>query len=146
MDPYEHHKKVYNIMDRSHFLRSAMAQFSKVIDDTNSLPNSLQAMLGMIYRYEGKTQSELAEIYQRDEKNLIHYVTDLVKRGYVYKVQEGQKKKLFLTESGQTINDILMQRRGALIEKILAQIPEENLRITEETLDVILNVICHETE
>jgi len=141
MDPYEHHKKIYDIIDRAYFLRTMMSNFSKVIDESYQLPNSLQALLGMIYRYEGSTQSELAVIYKRDEKNIIHYVSDLVKRNLVYKVKEGQKKRLYLTEEGKTVNNHLMIKRGELIDIILDGVDDSDLEITKNTLDQIIATI-----
>jgi len=146
MDPYEHHKKVYDIIDRAYFLRTMMSNYSKVIDESYQLPNSLQALLGMIYRYEGSTQSELAVIYKRDEKNIIHYVSDLVKRNLVYKVKEGQKKKLYLTEEGQIINNHLMIKRGELIDDILDIVDNEHLAITRDTLDQIINLLIEKID
>jgi len=146
MDPYEHHKKVYDIIDRAYFLRTMMSNYSKVIDESYQLPNSLQALLGMIYRYEGSTQSELAVIYKRDEKNIIHYVSDLVKRKLVYKVKDGQKKKLYLTEEGQIINNRLMIKRGELIDDILDVVDNEHLTITRNTLDQIINLLIEKID
>jgi len=146
MDPYEHHKKVYDIIDRAYFLRTMMSNYSKVIDESYQLPNSLQALLGMIYRYEGSTQSELAVIYKRDEKNIIHYVSDLVKRNLVYKVKEGQKKKLYLTEEGQIINNHLMIKRGELIDDILDIVDDDHLAITRDTLDQIINLLIEKID
>ena len=146
MDPYEHHKKVYDIIDRAYFLRTMMSNYSKVIDESYQLPNSLQALLGMIYRYEGSTQSELAVIYKRDEKNIIHYVSDLVKRKLVYKVKDGQKKKLYLTEEGQIINNRLMIKRGELIDDILDIVDDDHLAITRDTLDQIINLLIEKID
>lgn len=144
MDPYEHHKRVYDIIDRAHFLRTLMTNYSKVLDEDYRLPNSLQALLGMIYRYEGKTQSELAVIYKRDEKNIIHYVSDLTKRGLVKKVVDGQRKRLYLTDEGLAVNDKLMKKRGVLIEKIMSLTTDEAFENTKDTLDLIIDVLTDE--
>jgi len=116
-------------------------KLSKVIDERNNIPNSLQGMLGMIYRYEGATQSELAEIYKRDSKNIIKYVTDLEKRGYIEKRKDGNKKRIYLTAQGREINEHFMISRGRLIEHLMSEIPEEDLEITRKILFKIADLM-----
>lgn len=133
-DPYEAHKLVYDIIDESVRIRSETIRLSHLIDETYTLTNAQQGLLGMIYRYEGSTQSELADIYQRDLKNIIKGVTELEKRGLVRKGQEKHQKPLFLTDEGRRLNDHLMKMRGELIAHLMAQLPTEALEQTRETL------------
>lgn len=133
-DPYEHHKQVYDIVDQAVQINNEMKRLSKIIDEYNNIPNSLQAMLGMIYRYEGTTQSQLAEIYEVDPKNTIKYVSQLVKRGYIEKKLDGNKKRLYLTTEGQAVNGYFMKTRGQLIDHLLNNVDPTALAITRNTL------------
>lgn len=134
IDKYEHHKLIYDIIDRAVFVRNQTIRLSKVIDDDNNIPNSLQGVLGMVYRYEGKTQSELSDMYKRDQKNLIKYVSDLEKRGLIVKKENDNKKEIYLTEKGRELNDKFMKGRGLMIEHLLESIDNDKLETTRETL------------
>ena len=88
---YEHHKKVYDITDNAALILSEFSKIPKLIDPEFNIPNSLQAILGKIYRYEGKTQSEIAKIYKSDYQNTVRYISELEHRGLVYKVDIDNK-------------------------------------------------------
>lgn len=134
IDKYEHHKLIYDIIDRAVFVRNQTIRLSKVIDDDYNIPNSLQGVLGMVYRYEGKTQSELSDMYKRDQKNLIKYVSDLEKRGLIVKKDNDNKKEIYLTDKGRELNDKFMKGRGLMIEHLLESIDNDKLETTRETL------------
>lgn len=140
-DVYEHHKKIYDIIDQTFQLQKEMKRLSILIDENQTLPNSLQAILGMIYRYEGTTQTHLADLYEMDRKNTIKYVTQLEKRGYIKKVEQGNKKLLYLTDQGRMVNDHFMRARGALIDYLLDAVPESDREITRNTLVKISHLI-----
>lgn len=142
IDPYEDHKLIYDIIDAAVQLRIETLQLSRVIDETYTLPNSMQGTLGMIYRYEGSTQSELSAIYQRESKNLIRTISELERRGLVYKKQEGRCRRLYLTDVGRQMNDQLMAQRGAWIDTLLKNLSVEDLEITRKTM----KALCEATD
>lgn len=133
-DPYEAHKLIYDIIDEAVRIRFETIRLSEKIDETYTLTNAQQGLLGMIYRYEGATQSELAAIYQRDLKNIIKGVRTLEKRGLVTKGRTGMAKPVFLTDEGRSMNDRLMAHRGQMIDQLLATLPNEALEQARGTL------------
>jgi DNA-binding MarR family transcriptional regulator len=139
---YEEHKKIYDITDRAALILSEFSKLSKLIDPEFNIPNSLQATIGKIYRYEGKTQSEIAKIYKADKQNTIRYISELEHRGLIYKVELDNKRKgIYLTEKGKKTNEHFMEARGKFLERALFSIPEENLQITKETLQQLITII-----
>lgn len=140
-DPYEAHKLIYDIIDEAVHIRSETVRMSQMIDETYTLTNAQQGLLGMIYRYEGSTQSELADIYQRDLKNIIKGVRTLEKRGLVTKGKRGMEKPLFLTDEGRSMNDRLMQLRGHMIDALLSSLPKAQLELTRQTLQQLAHAM-----
>lgn len=136
-DPYEAHKLIYDIIDEAVRIRFETIRLSEKIDETYTLTNAQQGLLGMIYRYEGATQSELAAIYQRDLKNIIKGVRTLEKRGLVTKGSQGMSKPVFLTDEGRSMNDRLMAHRGQMIDHLLTNLSSEALEQTRVTLKAL---------
>lgn len=136
------HTLIYDIVDEAGMINQQMHRLSEHIDIYGNLPNSLQSMLGKIYRYEGKTQAEIASIYHIDIKNTIRYVNELYKRGYVKKVEvDGKRKEIYLTEEGYKVNQHFMVERGHILDKIMDEIPKETLRQTGQVLSEIRKLI-----
>lgn len=145
LDPYSNHTPFYDILDLSVFLRMETLRLSKFIDQTYTLTNAQQGLLGMIYRYEGATQAELARLYRRDPKNLIKGVSELRRRGLVCVKPRGEKEKpVYLTQAGRQINDDLMKARGALIEKLLESVSREELNEVRRVLEVLSDALYAE--
>lgn len=143
-DQYEAHKLIYDITDKAALILSEMSKLSRYIDPENTIPNSLQATLGKVYRYEGSTQSELAKIYKANKQNTIRYISELEKRGLVYKVVLDSKRKgVYLTEEGRRINDHFMKTRGEFLDEALGCIPEEQLDMTRQTLKKISEILVN---
>ncbi|QUI22840.1 hypothetical protein HZI73_11305 [Vallitalea pronyensis] len=129
------HTLLYDIIDEAGMINQQMYHLAEHIDRFGNLPNSLQSMLGKIYRYEGKTQAEIAAIYHLDMKNTIRYVNELYKRGFVKKVDVDHKRKeIYLTEEGYQVNQHFMVERGRMLDKIMEEIPQETLRQTGKVL------------
>lgn len=142
MDKYEEHKKIYDITDNAALILSEFNKLSKLIDPEYNIPNSLQDMLGKIYRYEGKTQSEIASIYKIDKQNTVRYISQLKQRGLIYKVDLDNKRKgIYLTEKGKKTNELFMEARGRFLERALSAIPQENLQITKSTLQQLIKIM-----
>lgn len=139
-DPYTHHKAIYDLIDLSVKIRQETLRLSKIVDTTYTLTNAQQGLLGMIYRYEGATVTELSAIYQRDSKNLIKAVTQMEQRGLVKRSLQPQSKRkaLYLTEAGKTMNNELMVMRGKLIEHLLMELPRESLEAARQTMEGLL--------
>jgi DNA-binding MarR family transcriptional regulator len=147
MDKYENHKKVYDITDNAALVLSEFNKISKLIDPDYNIPNSLQAILGKVYRYEGKTQSEIAKIYKSDYQNTIRYISELETRGFIRKEAIDNKRKvIYLTALGQEVNNHFMEERGEFIEQVLSQVDEVDLRTTKETLNRIANIMSNYSE
>jgi len=99
-------------------------------------------MLGKIYRYEGKTQSELSKIYNIDYQNTVRSIRELEKRDLIHKIPMDKRRKgIYLSEKGSVINDHFMHERGEFLNVLLREVDDEKLRITKETLEKILNVM-----
>ncbi len=140
-DSYEDDKMVYDISDRAARLLGEFNKLSKVIDPNSNLPNSLQAILGKVYRYEGKTQRDIASIYQMDYQNTVKYISELQQRRLIHKIDIDSKRKgIYLTKEGHRINDHLMSQRGRIIAEVLEVIPKHKLLDTKETLDDIIKI------
>lgn len=136
------HTLFYNILDEALMIDKDMHRLAERIDIYGNIPNSLQSMLGKIYRYEGKTQAEIAAIYHIDIKNTIRYVNELYKRGYVKKVDMDNKRKaIYLTEEGYRVNQHFMIERGKMLDKVLEDIPNEVLQEAGETLKKIRGIV-----
>ncbi|WP_157950090.1 MarR family winged helix-turn-helix transcriptional regulator [Vallitalea okinawensis] len=141
-DQYENHKLIYDITDKAGLILSEMAKLSRLIDENSDIPNSLQSTLGKIYRYEGKTQSEISKIYNMDKQNTIKYVSELEKRGYIYKVDLDSKRKgIYLTDKGKKINEHFMKTRGAFLDLALAQISPDHLLLTRQTMEQLCDIL-----
>lgn len=147
MNRFEDHKKVYDITDNAALILSEFNKISKLIDPDYNIPNSLQAVLGKVYRYEGKTQREIAKIYKSDYQNTIRYISELESRGLIKKENIDHKRKvIYLTSLGKDVNNHFMEARGEFIEQILSQVDEDDLKTTKETLRTIANIIIKHSE
>lgn len=136
------HTLVYDIVDEAGMINQQMHRLANKIDIYGNIPNSLQSMLGKVYRYQGKTQAEIASIYHLDIKNTIKYVNELYKRGYVKKVEvDGKRKEIYLTEEGYKVNEHFMVERGHMLDEILDTIPHDKLRETAEVLRKVREMI-----
>lgn len=145
MDPYASHTLFYDILDLAVFLRMETLRLSKLIDESYTLTNAQQGLLGMIYRYEGATQAELARLYKRDPKNLINAVAELKKRGLVRLEARGEKEKpVYLTEEGHGVNNKLMAARGKLIDKLLESVSEAQLIEVRAVLEQLSDALYKE--
>jgi len=128
------HIKIYDAIDRMATIIQELNNISQYVDDGWRLPNSLQSMLGKIYRYEGKSVSEISKIYDIDLKNTTKYVGELEKRGFLYKEKLGKRKILYLTDEGRTLHDTLSRGKGVLLDRIVDCVSEEELDTTLEVL------------
>jgi len=128
------HIKIYDAIDRMATIIQELNNISQYVDDGWRLPNSLQSMLGKIYRYEGKSVSEISKIYDIDLKNTTKYVGELEKRGFLYKEKLGKRKILYLTDEGRTLHDTLSRGIGVLLDRIVDCVSEEELDTTLEVL------------
>lgn len=143
-DQYEAHKLIYDITDNAALILSEMSRLSRTIDPENTIPNSLQATLGKVYRYEGKTQSEIAKIYKANKQNTVRYITELEKRGLIFKVTLDNKRKgIYLTDEGRRINEHFMITRGEFLDEALSSIPQKELEITRQTMQKISSILIH---
>lgn len=130
------HTLVYDIIDEAALISQEMYRLADHLDIFGEVPNSLQGMLGKIYRYEGKTQAEISQIYNIDMKNTIKYVSELYRRGYVKKVEDNKKRKeIYLTEAGKQVNDHFMRERAILLNQVLAKIPAGSLLGASQVLN-----------
>lgn len=134
----ELHTLIYDIIDNATYINQEMYRLADHIDVFGVIPNSLQGMLGKIYRYEGRTQAEIAQIYDIDIKNTIKYVNELYKRGYVRKEQVDNKRKvIYLTKEGHRVNQHFMKERAILLNKVIDEIA---LRELDETRNVLVRM------
>lgn len=136
------HILFYDILDEAGMINKEMHRLAERIDIYGNIPNSLQSMLGKVYRYEGKTQAEIATIYHLDIKNTIRYVNELYKRGYVKKVEVDNKRKaIYLTEEGYKVNQHFMIERGKMLDRILDEIPHNALKETGQIMRKIREIV-----
>ena len=139
---YEAHKKFYDITDRSARISAKLKMLSHHIDPEYNMPNSLQSMLGKVYRYEGATQRDLSKTYQADYQNTIRYISELERRGLVRKERlDARRKGIYLTELGKALNTKLMDGKGKIVEAALGEISDEDLAITKKTLDRMIEKV-----
>lgn len=140
---YESHKKVYDITDRAYRIQSKMQVLSHLVDPHHDMPNSLQSVLGKIYRYEGSTQRDIARIYQIDYKNVIRYISDLEHRGLVKKeLLDAKRKGIYLTDKGREVIEFLLEARRDIMEAVLRMVSDEDLEITKRTLDLMIDQVA----
>lgn len=130
----EEHVVVYDIFDRMASIIQDLNNISHYVKDGWKLPNSMQSVLGKVYRYEGQTVSEISRIYDIDLKNTTRYVNELEKRGLIYKEKQGKQKILKLTDEGRELHRVLSEEKGRLLDEIIASVGIENVEATAETL------------
>lgn len=130
----DEHVVVYDIFDRMASVIQDMNNISYYVKDGWKLPNSMQSVLGKIYRYEGQTVSDISRIYDIDLKNTTKYVRELEKRGLVYKEKEGKHKILKLTAEGRDLHKILSEEKAKLLDVILSTVGQEDIETTARTL------------
>ncbi len=141
-EKYEVHKRFYDITDACARVVKEMNRLANLYESGSELSNALQTALGMVFRYEGRTQREIALIYQSDYQNMIKYISELEKRGYIEKVpKDNRRKGVFLTKLGRQVNGKLMDERGILITKTLSELDEEDLLMTKKTLDHMIDLM-----
>ena len=133
----EEHVVVYDIFDRMGSIIQDLNNISNYVKDGWKLPNSLQSVLGKIYRYEGNTVSEIARIYDIDLKNTTKYVNELEKRGLIYKEKQGKQKILKLTEEGRNLHKVLSEEKGELLDRLLEVIGSESIETTAQALKLM---------
>ena len=71
-------------------------------------------------------------------------VENLTKRGLIEKIQDGDNKKIFhllVTDKSKKIIDEISERSKFLMNKIIENIPNEDVDITEKTLKMIIENI-----
>ncbi len=133
----EEHVVVYDIFDRMGNIIQDLNNISNYVKDGWQLPNSLQSVLGKIYRYEGYSVSEISRIYDIDLKNTTKYVNELDKRGLIYKEKQGKQKILKLTVEGRQLHKVLSEEKGELLDKLLEVIGTENIETTAKSLKLM---------
>jgi len=133
----EEHIQIYDIFDRMANIIQDLNNISQYVESGWQLPNSLQSMLGKIYRYEGQTVSEIARIYNIDLKNTTKYVGELEKRQLVIKEKQGRQNILLLTDAGRTLHQSLSSEKAVLLERILEEVEVHHLKTSIEVLDQI---------
>ncbi len=133
----DEHVIVYDLFDRMAHIIQDLNKISGYVEGGWRLANSLQSMLGKVYRYEGHTVSELSKIYDIDLKNTTRYVNDLERRGLLYKEKAGRQKILKLTEEGHALHKLLSDDKAVLLDKIIDQVGRQELESAVETLDTI---------
>ncbi len=85
----DEHVVVYDIFDRMASVIQDMNNISYYVKDGWKLPNSMQSVLGKIYRYEGHTVSDISRIYDIDLKNTTKYVRELEKKRFGIQGERG---------------------------------------------------------
>lgn len=133
----EEHVVVYDIFDRMGSIIQDLNNISNYVQDGWKLPNSMQSVLGKIYRYEGNTVSEIARIYDIDLKNTTKYVNELEKRGLIYKEKQGKQKILKLTEEGRSLHKTLSEEKGKLLDRVIAAIGQDDVETTAQALKLM---------
>jgi DNA-binding MarR family transcriptional regulator len=133
----DEHVIVYDLFDRMAHIIQDLNKISGYVEGGWRLANSLQSMLGKVYRYEGHTVSELSKIYDIDLKNTTRYVNDLEKRGLLYKEKAGRQKILKLTEEGHALHKLLSDDKAVLLDKIIDEVGTAGLETAAKTLDTI---------
>ncbi len=134
MSVKDEHVRIYDIFDRMAGIIQDLNNISQYVEEGWKLPNSLQSMLGKIYRYEGKTVSEIARIYDIDLKNTTKYVRELEKRKLIKKEKHGKSNTLMLTEEGHLLHKSLSEDKAILLDEIIKKLHPDQLSFTAETL------------
>jgi len=137
MSVKDEHVVVYDIIDRMANIMQDLNNISNYVEDGWRLPNSLQSVLGKIYRYEGQTVSEISRIYDIDLKNTTRYVSELEKRGLIYKEKEGKQKILKLTDAGRKLHNTLSAEKGVLLDAIIKEVGTEDVEVTARVVKLM---------
>ena len=130
----EEHVVVYDIIDRMAKIMQDLNKISNYVEDGWRLPNSLQSVLGKIYRYEGRTVSEISRIYDIDLKNTTKYVGELEKRQLIYKQKQGKQKILKLTDEGRRLHNVLSSEKGILLDAIIGEVGMDQVEVTAKVM------------
>lgn len=135
MSVKDEHVIVYDIIDRMANIMQDLNNISNYVKDGWRLPNSLQSVLGKIYRYEGHTVSEISRIYDIDLKNTTRYVSELEKRDLIYKEKQGKQKILKLTDEGRRLHDVLSAEKGRLLDQIIKDVGIDQIEVAAKVME-----------
>ncbi len=91
---------------------------------------------------DGQTMVSLSRFLDLDTANTTRVIKTLREKGFVYddrKTESNKKFRIFLTESGKALADLLMARITELNNSYFANIPREDILNMRNTLIQVLN-------
>jgi MarR family transcriptional regulator, organic hydroperoxide resistance regulator len=97
-------------------------------------------VLARLREQQGLNQRQLGEITFKDRHNITRILNLLEKRGYIERRPDSGDKRIYriyLTESGQEIQDKVMPVVTSHINHVLSDINDNNLTIMRRTLEKI---------
>ena len=90
-----------------------------------------------LWERDGRMQSELCEATFRDAPTMSRMIDSLVRQGLVVRrndAADARAKLVWLTDAGRAIKKKLVPAARALVERMTAGIPDQDMQTTREAL------------
>lgn len=97
-------------------------------------------LLNLLDTHENLTQQDLSVLLNKDKSGVLRQIDDLEKKMLVVRLpnkDDRRKKILMLTKKGIDTLHKLIEIEGAVFEKFLADVTEEQLKILHNILNIV---------
>lgn len=105
-----------------------------------------QYLVAMLRFNDGVTAAQLCEICDKDKAAVSRVVNEMIEKGLIVRKSEtAYRAKLFLTQEGRKIADIIASRAAAAVAAVGNELSDEERKMFYSTLDFIsgkLQIIC----
>ena len=99
------------------------------------------ALMGQLWKEDGLSRQQLADRTIKDETTMTRFLDGLVRKGLVRREQDpGDRRvvRIWLTESGRQLEDVLVPVARGLMADASRRIPEADMAVTRRTLRLVL--------
>ena len=139
--------KLFNEVFEKFKLSFYKSIFKGFEDREASLSSTEIFCVEVINALEMPTITELAEFMEISGPNMAYRISNLMKKGYVNKVQsEDDKREYFLevTEKFYNYYDIRSEYINTVLDRVAERFPEEDIQVLGEILSVMSNELMPE--
>lgn len=109
-----------------------------------------QYLVAMLRFNDGVTAAQLCDICDKDKAAVSRVVNEMIEEGLIVRKSESEttyRAKLFLTQEGRKIADIIANRAAAAVAAVGNELSDEERKVLYSTLDFIsgkLQIICRQ--
>lgn len=137
--------KVYTKF-KLHFYRKF---FERVQERETSLTTVETFCMEIIYSINNPTVNEFAKVANISSPNAAYKINNLIKKGYLKKVQSKTDKREFhleVTEKYLNYYNITYSYIGKVMERVQERLTQEELKVLEKTLHIMSDDLMPEIE